>query len=416
MNKIKSLLLVVLIGWYLTACGLPLIDTHKDTATVTVSVDGISLLSIIPEVEAMVSTYEITLSRSGYSDRTDSGASGPFEFGDIEVGTWAVSVDALDAASAIIARGTDVIDVTLSGPNEVVVAVTPTQVGSGTLDLTITWPSGLIDGLGSASLTPQGVSPIDVTADFLVAGDSATYGTTRNAAVYLLDVSLKNTGVEVAHFVESVHLYDNVTTAETVTLDASEISSKPIAPDTPTLVGSDTDSVSLAWIDNSNVEEGYRVERATVGGGPYSTVSGDLGPNTTAYTDTGLDVATTYYYRVSAFNSFGQSDLSGVLAATTTENTGAATITIDFQNPENPAITFTGAVDEIARGEPLTVVASAGYLQYDWYLDGSTSDPALSAVDDRATIDTGTLGFGTHTVTLIVDDLYSGRFSFRVVN
>ena len=58
----------------------------------------------------------------------------------------------------------------------------------------------------------------------------------------------------------------------------------------------------------------YNVKRATVSGGPYTTVAS---PTTTAYADSGLTNGTTYYYVVTAVTSQGESPNSVEVAATT---------------------------------------------------------------------------------------------------
>jgi fibronectin type 3 domain-containing protein len=55
------------------------------------------------------------------------------------------------------------------------------------------------------------------------------------------------------------------------------------------------------------------VKRATVAGGPYTTVKS---PSATSYTDTGLTNGTTYYYVVTAVNSAGESGNSSQVSAT----------------------------------------------------------------------------------------------------
>ncbi|HUJ11507.1 MAG TPA: fibronectin type III domain-containing protein, partial [Verrucomicrobiae bacterium] len=57
--------------------------------------------------------------------------------------------------------------------------------------------------------------------------------------------------------------------------------------------------ITLNWQDNSNDESGFHIERASEAGGPWELV-GTVGEDVTSYTDTGLNPATTYYYRVSA--------------------------------------------------------------------------------------------------------------------
>lgn len=62
----------------------------------------------------------------------------------------------------------------------------------------------------------------------------------------------------------------------------------------------------LTWQDASSDELGFKIERKTGLGGTYRQIA-IVGPNVTSYTDTGLSQGTTYYYRVSAYNSKGQS-------------------------------------------------------------------------------------------------------------
>lgn len=66
---------------------------------------------------------------------------------------------------------------------------------------------------------------------------------------------------------------------------------------------SDT-QISLIWVDNANDELGYRVYRQN--DIAKSNVSGDLPPNTTAYTDTNLLPNAQYFYDVLAFNQQGE--------------------------------------------------------------------------------------------------------------
>lgn len=87
-------------------------------------------------------------------------------------------------------------------------------------------------------------------------------------------------------------------------------------------------------------------------------------------------------------------------------------IIIVFENPLNPEIPFTGVEPEVSQGEPLTVSIPDVYVTYRWYLDGV--DAEISG--PSASFDTAGLSLGTHLVTVVVDGLYSGRFSFDVVH
>jgi hypothetical protein len=69
----------------------------------------------------------------------------------------------------------------------------------------------------------------------------------------------------------------------------------------------DQQTIQVAWIDNSAVEDGYEVMRTT--GGPWTVVV-DLPANSTNYRDAGLSSNATYSYEVRAKKDAGYSDFS----------------------------------------------------------------------------------------------------------
>ena len=80
--------------------------------------------------------------------------------------------------------------------------------------------------------------------------------------------------------------------------------------------------LTLSWADNSNNEDGFKIERGPATTGPFTQI-GTVLPNTNSYTDSGLTDATTFCYRVRAFNATGDSGYTNVVCATTT-----ATLTV----------------------------------------------------------------------------------------
>jgi beta-glucanase (GH16 family) len=70
--------------------------------------------------------------------------------------------------------------------------------------------------------------------------------------------------------------------------------------------------VALNW-SNSPSATSYKVKRATVSGGSYTTIAN---PTANSYTDTGVASCATYYYVVSATNSLGESANSSEASAT----------------------------------------------------------------------------------------------------
>ncbi|GAB2560545.1 fibronectin type III domain-containing protein [Spirosoma areae] len=73
--------------------------------------------------------------------------------------------------------------------------------------------------------------------------------------------------------------------------------------------------INLTWTDNADNESGFDLERST--DGTNFTKVADSGANATAYSDQGLQPRTTYYYRIRAKNTAGNSPYSNVANATT---------------------------------------------------------------------------------------------------
>jgi YVTN family beta-propeller protein len=91
-------------------------------------------------------------------------------------------------------------------------------------------------------------------------------------------------------------------------------------PKAPTDLVAESNSpfeINLSWTDNSDDENGFRIERTRYGG-IFSAIA-LVPPNETSYTDSGLNSFTTYYYRVQAYNDAGDSDYTNQTEATTTQ-------------------------------------------------------------------------------------------------
>jgi hypothetical protein len=99
------------------------------------------------------------------------------------------------------------------------------------------------------------------------------------------------------------------------------ITLRPTVPRTPAaptgLVARAVSStqIDLFWADNSGDEQGFRIERS-LNGSDFTEIA-TVNPNVTTFSDTGLTPETTYFYRVFAFNNFGNSDPSNIAADTT---------------------------------------------------------------------------------------------------
>jgi hypothetical protein len=67
--------------------------------------------------------------------------------------------------------------------------------------------------------------------------------------------------------------------------------------------------LELTWTDNSNNEDGFKIERKSGTAGTYAQIA-TAEANVSSYTELGLINSATYSYRLSAFNSAGSSPYS----------------------------------------------------------------------------------------------------------
>lgn len=73
-------------------------------------------------------------------------------------------------------------------------------------------------------------------------------------------------------------------------------------------------SITLSWVDNSDNEQGYIVEREGENG--YEMIAA-LSANSTSFTNEGLSPETSYSYKVRAYNTAGKSDYTNVATIST---------------------------------------------------------------------------------------------------
>jgi len=90
----------------------------------------------------------------------------------------------------------------------------------------------------------------------------------------------------------------------------------PNAPTDVTATANSAGSITVSWTAVSGVD-GYYIYRSTNAFGTYEQVGAST---TTSYTNTSLEGSTTYYYKVTAYNSGGESAQSNYVSKTTMLN------------------------------------------------------------------------------------------------
>lgn len=89
----------------------------------------------------------------------------------------------------------------------------------------------------------------------------------------------------------------------------------PATPGSVTATALDHQRITLRWADNSTNESGFEILRSTSNNGTFAVVK-TVNTNTTQYTDTELKASTTYYYKIRAINSSGESAYAGLNSGT----------------------------------------------------------------------------------------------------
>ena len=116
-------------------------------------------------------------------------------------------------------------------------------------------------------------------------------------------------------------------------------------PDVPTGLSATAGGtqVALSWSTAAGATN-YNVKCSTTNGGPYTTIASTAA---TSYTNTGLANGTTYYYVVSAVNTFGESSNSVQISATTTVPSANLALNkpVTVSSVENAGLSGTNAVD-----------------------------------------------------------------------
>jgi len=99
-------------------------------------------------------------------------------------------------------------------------------------------------------------------------------------------------------------LLDSISVDQIFIRTDKEPGDPPVAPDNLTANAISSSEISLEWTDNANDEYGFSIQR--LDGSKWVEIA-TLGADVLAYTDSGLQPATGYSYRVYAFNGAGSS-------------------------------------------------------------------------------------------------------------
>ena len=135
-------------------------------------------------------------------------------------------------------------------------------------------------------------------------------------------------------------------------------STPPSAPTTLTAQAAGVARISLTWMDTSTDEGGFKIERST--DGVNFTQIAVAPPNATTFLDTALASSKTYWYRVRATNSAGDSAFTNVANATTVASTLDPTLVAYWALDEGTGVTIS---DGTGHGHDGTLSGEATWIE-----------------------------------------------------
>jgi hypothetical protein len=231
-----------------------------------------------------------------------SGGMATFSAATLAQGTHTITAvyggDSNDAASTSGAIS-QVVNAKTASSTTVSSSVNPSTVGQSVKFTASVTPA-------SATGTVQFLDGTTVIGSAAVSSGSASFSTTALA--------------QGAHSITASYSGDTGDTASTSTALTQSVNAVgPSAPSSLTATGSGSSQINLAWTASATSGVTYDVYESTTSGfTPSASTRIVSGITATSYSATGLTGSKTYYYRVSAVNSGGESADTNQASATTT--------------------------------------------------------------------------------------------------
>ncbi|MCX6122023.1 MAG: FG-GAP-like repeat-containing protein [Ignavibacteriales bacterium] len=189
------------------------------------------------------------------------------------------------------------------------------------------------------------------------------------------------------------------TSASSNIITVTTLQNAPSAPSNLTASATSGSQIDLSWTDASNNEDGFKVERKLGAGGSYALIA-TLGANVQSYSSTGLAEMTTYYYRVYAYNTGGNSGYSNEANA----------VTKDVTPPSAPTavqIAPSGWTNQNTFNITWTNPSDPSGIAKLWYIIDTiptTSSPGKAVVTSTQTLQINISSAGTHQIYLYLED------------
>ncbi|PLX33075.1 MAG: hypothetical protein C0600_01095 [Ignavibacteria bacterium] len=228
--------------------------------------------------------------------------------------------------------------------------------------------------------------------------------------------SYSNTGLDGGTFYYyRVHAYNSGGYSDncdhdTVTVAYPPHTSSPSAPSNLRTIVVQPEFISIGWDDNSDNEDGFRVERSLDGGATWTEIA-TVGANWSNYRNSGLSPATQYWYRVRAYNSVGTSAYSNTASATTPAAPTDVDVYSVADNATKQGSNWFGNLTVTVR-DANNQPASGVTVEVAWSGGASGSGTAVTNSSGLCTVSTDRLGKSISSVSMSVTNLSGSGYSY----
>jgi hypothetical protein len=380
-SRACALIAACLLAFFASGCNLFRTQVLATTVTISLSATGDYVApasrTVMPSTNPDISSYELLGAKTGetktslktWTSLTAASLS-------LETGNWDFTLVAKNSSgNGILSGSLDNVAISTSS-SALSFLLEPLGSGVGTVNVTLTWPSGV----AVSSVVPvfNGATQSALTQTVNNGSTSVSYSASNiERGNYLLTFKLNDGSSNLlASVTEMVRVYPNMESSKTIALATTDFNSVPTAPSNVSathLASTDTTgSVTVTWTDNSNNETGFVISDGT------NTWTADAAA--TSATITSLARGQSYTFSVRAVNSFGS--LEGVSAASYIVPAGFITITY---NANGGSGTMGNQVIESGTSVTLSAntFASASYSFQGWSISSNATSFAYA---DAATL------------------------------
>jgi len=184
----------------------------------------------------------------------------------------------------------------------------------------------------------------------------------------------------------------------------------PTAPSSLQATATSSSAISLSWTYTSTNEDGFKIERSTDGSNFAHIAS--VGAGVTTYSDAGLASSTTYYYRVRAFNTCGESGYSSIAQATTDAAQQLTTVYVSSASASKTSVQNRWTASLTVTVSDGSSPVSGATVHVSWSGGASGSGTAVTDAYGVCTVTTSILNPNVSWIDITVSDVTGSGLSY----